>query len=261
MATTIEWSDETWNAVTGCTEVSPGCDHCYARELAHRRLRDVYTRQLPVVDTAESREDPFAVRLWPDRLDQPRRWRKPRMVFVNSMSDFFHAEIPEDFQRRMFAVMLEESRHTYQILTKRPGRAIRFFRENPDLLAGADLFTSGEVPPHIWIGVSVESQDFHYRVDQLRKVPAAVRFLSCEPLLGPLDLDLEGVHWVIVGGESGADYRAMDEEWPVGIRDQCLEAGVPFFFKQWGGRTPKAGGRILEGRKWSEFPEVSNATR
>lgn len=254
MSTGIEWTDATWNPVTGCTKVSRGCDNCYAHTLAHGKLREPYSRTLPVVDTPENRADPFAVRLWPDRVDQPRRWRDPKMVFVNSMSDFWHVDVPESFQRECFAVMLEQARHVFQVLTKRPGRALRFFRRNVDLLRGADLFATGEVPGHIWIGTSIEDQDAAFRVDRLRQVPARVRFLSCEPLLGPLDLDLTGIHWVICGGESGAGYRPLNLDHARSLRDQCVAAGVPFFFKQVGGHTPKAGGRTLDGRLWNEYP-------
>lgn len=246
----IEWTDSTWNPVTGCTKVSAGCDNCYAHTLAHGRLREVYTRQMPVVDTPENRMDPFTVRTWEDRLEQPLRWREPRMIFVNSMSDLFHADIPPDFVRRIFEVMLKADHHIYQILTKRPSRAARFWDANNDLFGG-DAY-----PAHVWIGTSVENQDVDYRIRQLRQVVAEVRFLSCEPLLGPLELDLEGIHWVIVGGESGIGQRPMEPNWARGIRDQCVDAGVPFFFKQWGGRTPKAGGRTLDDRTWDELPAV-----
>lgn len=248
--TGIEWTDATWNPATGCTKVSAGCDHCYAHVLAHGRLADVYRRRLPVIQTAENKADPFAVRLWPERLEEPARWREPRMVFVNSMSDLFHVDIPNAFVRQVFEVMLEVDRHTYQVLTKRPSRARRFFAKNED------LFPGGEIPAHIWMGTSVENQEVVHRVDHLRAVPAAVRFLSCEPLLGPLSLDLSGIHWVIAGGESGIDFRRMEPEWAMGIRDQCRDAGVAFFFKQWGGRTPKSGGRLLEDRTWDEMPVV-----
>jgi len=169
------------------------------------------------------------------------------------MSDLFHADIPEPFVRHIFEVMLDVDRHNYQVLTKRPSRAARFWRRNPDLFGG------GPIPPHIWIGTSVESEDVAYRVDHLRLVPAVVRFLSCEPLLGPMRLKLEGVHWVIVGGESGIDYRPLNLDWAREIRDQCLAASVPFFFKQVGGRTPKAGGRLLDGRTWDEMPVLEPA--
>lgn len=244
----IEWTDATWNPVTGCTKVSAGCDNCYAHTLAHGRLADVYTRQLPVIQTPENEADPFAVRLWPERLGEPRKWKGQRIVFVNSMSDMFHADIPDAFVRRVFETMLEVDRHVYQVLTKRPSRAFRFFQQNQD------LFPDKKIPQHIWIGTSVENQEVDYRVDHLRRVPAAVRFLSCEPLLGPLQLDLTGIHWVIAGGESGIGYRKMDADWARGLRDQCKEADVAFFFKQWGGRTPKAGGRELDGETWDRMP-------
>ena len=248
--TAIEWTDATWNPVTGCTRVSAGCDNCYAHQLAHVRLRDVYTRKLPVMNTPENREDPFAVRIWPLRLNQPQRWRTPRMIFVNSMSDLFHKEIPPEYVRTIFEVMLRTDRHVYQVLTKRPARAHRFWREN------ADLFDGGPIPAHIWLGTSVEDQEVHYRVDHLSAIPAAIRFLSCEPLLGPMYLDLSSIDWVIVGGESGIGYRPMDPDWVRSIRDQCQEVGVQFFFKQWGGRTPKAGGRKLDGKTHNQLPSL-----
>jgi len=248
LKTGIEWTDATWNPVTGCTRVSAGCDNCYAARLASRLLRDHYKARPPVVPTPENMADPFSVRIWPERLSQPLRERRPRMIFVNSMSDLFHADVPEDFIRSVFEVMLEADWHTYQVLTKRPARAARFFRRN------ADLFPRGTVPGHIWIGTSVENQGVTYRVAQLVSIPAEVRFLSCEPLLGPVTLNLDGIHWVIVGGESGPVRRPMDLDWARSIRDQCLAAGVPFFFKQVGGRTPKAGGRLLDGKTWDEYP-------
>jgi protein gp37 len=170
------------------------------------------------------------------------------MVFVNSMSDLFHRDIPQTYLRRVFETMLRVDRHIYQVLTKRPSRALRFWKTN------RDLFGSAEVPAHIWVGTSVEDQRVAYRVDQLRRLPAAVRFLSCEPLIGPLGLSLEGISWLIAGGESGVGYRAMELEWARRLRDQCRSAGVPYFFKQVGGRTPKAGGRVLDGRVWDEYP-------
>jgi len=246
--TRIEWTNATWNPVTGCTPVSAGCDHCYAATLARRRLAGVYLGRAPAVDTEENRRDAFAVRLWPERLEQPARWRESRRIFVNSMSDLFHVDIPESYVRQIFAVMLAVKRHMYQVLTKRPARAVRFWQRN------ADLFGNQPIPEHIWIGASVENQRVVGRVGQLRQMPASVRFLSCEPLLGPLELDLGGIQWVIVGGESGPEHRPMKAEWARSIRDRCLQADVPFFFKQWGGRTPKAGGRTLEGRTWDEYP-------
>jgi protein gp37 len=244
----IEWTDSTWNPTTGCTRVSAGCDNCYALSLANGRLSEVYRRALPVVDTPENRDDPFSVRLWPSRLEQPRAWKDPRVIFVNSMSDLFHVDVPEQFVRQIFEVMLGVDRHIYQVLTKRPSRAARFFRRN------LDLFPGGAIPPHIWIGTSVENQDVTYRVSHLCAVPAAVRFLSCEPLLGPLRLKLEGIHWVIVGGESGIGYRSLNPEWVREIRDQCAASQTPFFFKQWGGRTPKRKGRVLDDRTYDDMP-------
>lgn len=253
-ASKIEWTDSTWNPVTGCTKVSSGCDNCYAHTLAHGRLADVYLRGLPVVQTPENLTDPFAVRVWRDRFNQPLKWTDPRVIFVNSMSDLFHVDVPEADVRQIFDVMLRAHWHVFQVLTKRPGRAVRFFERNHD------LFSSGEIPAHIWMGTSVENKDVRYRVDQLRVLPAAVRFLSCEPLLGPLeDLDLHGMHWVIGGGESGVGFRQVEPEWARGLRDLCLREGIPFFWKQWGGRTPKAGGRMLDDRTWDEMPEAEAA--
>ena len=250
--TSIEWTEVTWNPTTGCTRVSEGCDNCYAEALSRRLLSGIYRRRLPVVDTTTNRTDPFAVRIWPERLAQPARWRGGRLVFVNSMSDLFHRDIPEDFLRSVFEVMLDVDRHTYQVLTKRPSRAARFVRRNEDMFDGRGL------PPHIWIGTSTENQKTAYRIRHLKEVPAAVRFLSCEPLIGPLSLckvlDSGGIHWVIVGGESGPGRRPMDGRWVADLRDECVAARVPFFFKQWGGRTPKAGGRQLQGREWNEIP-------
>lgn len=244
----IEWTDATWNPVTGCTRVTAGCDNCYAAVLANRLLKETYLNREPEVDSDFARRDPFAVRLWPERLEDPLRWREPRQIFVNSMSDLFHRDIPEPFVRRVFEVMLEGAWHVYQVLTKRPGRARRFVERN------ADLFEDAVVPAHIWVGTSVEDQEVEYRVRQLREVPARVRFLSCEPLIGPLDVDPTGIDWVIVGGESGLNRRPMEPEWARAIRDRCRDAGVPFFFKQWGGRTPKAGGRELDGVEWNQMP-------
>jgi len=249
VGTGIEWTDATWNPVTGCTRVSSGCDNCYAATLAHRLLANHYLQREPAVPSPETNADPFAVRLWPERLADPQRWTTARMIFVNSMSDLFHADVPEAFIRDVFQVMLRADHHIYQVLTKRPGRALRFWRRNRDLFGSAE-----EIPSHIWIGASVENQRTAYRVAHLRAVPAGVRFLSCEPLLGPITLQLEGIHWVIAGGESGVVHRPMKEEWARSVRDQCLEQGVAFFFKQVGGRTPKAHGRLLDGRTWDEYP-------
>lgn len=285
--TSIEWTDRTWNPVTGCTKISAGCDNCYADLLANSaKLRDVYLRRLPVVDTQETREDPFAVRIWPERVSQPGSWRAAAMVFVNSMSDLFHADVPEHFLREVVSVMLRVDRHIYQVLTKRPGRAAAFFRRNADLLAAF----GGRLPWWVWIGASVEDQPQTFRIRQLGEVPATVRFLSCEPLLGGLDglagdlgcpscggcgavpdaadfavtcTDCGGtglrIHWVIGGGESGATHRPLVVDHARTLRDECSAAGVPFFFKQHGGRTPKSGGRLLDGvlhDGWPAHPRV-----
>ena len=247
----IEWTDATWNPSTGCTRVSAGCDHCYAARMS-ARLTATYRSRLPVVNDAKNRRDPFAVRLWPERLSFPRSWRAPRHVFVNSMSDLFHKDIPEAFIRKCFEVMQEVDRHVYQILTKRPARAAKFVARNADVLPEG-------LPEHIWIGTSVEDQSTAYRVRHLIDVTAKIRFLSCEPLIAPLDLSAflngrSGLHWIIVGGESGPGARPTDAKWVRLLRDQCMVAGVPFFFKQWGGRTPKAGGRELDGIKHNAMP-------
>ena len=240
--TGIEWTDATWNPMTGCTKISAGCDHCYAAVVAERRTREVYLRRLPVRDTANGRADPFAPRFWPERLEQPLRWREPRRVFVNSMSDVFHAHFTLGMIRQVFDVMNEARHHQFQLLTKRPERAVR--------LAEQLEWTS-----NIWIGTSIEDERVVRRADSLRQIPAAIRFISAEPLLGSLDsLDLTGIHWVIGGGESGAGFRAPEEEWALGLRDLCQRAGVAFFWKQWGGYTPKARGRMLQGRTWDAYP-------
>ncbi len=240
--TGIEWTDATWNPMTGCTKLSAGCDNCYAQVVAQTKTREVYLRRLPIRDTAAGRADPFAPRFWPERLEQPLRWREPRRVFVNSMSDVFHAHFSLDTVRRIFAVMAEAHWHQFQVLTKRPERALRFADRLP-------------WPDNVWMGTSVESLDVAHRVDALRQIPAKVRFLSAEPLLGPLDsLDLTGVQWVIGGGESGVGARPCASEWARGLRDLCQRKGVAFFWKQWGGRTSKSGGRLLDGREWSEYP-------
>jgi protein gp37 len=229
--TAIEWTDKTWNPTTGCNKVSPGCKFCYAQTITRR-----FPDKFPLG---------FQFALHPERLEQPKRWRKPSRIFVNSMSDLFHEEMPLDFLQSVFRVMEESPQHVFQILTKRHKRLLE--------IADSGLLSW---PANVWLGVSVENQDYVERVDYLRNVPAIVRFLSCEPLLGPLRLDLKGIHWVITGGESGTKHRRIEVEWVRSIRDQCLEADVAFFHKQWGGRTPKAGGRELDGRTWDEFPTV-----
>ncbi len=234
---TIEWTDATWNPVTGCTKVSPGCAHCYAETFAER-FRGV---------AGHPYEQGFDLKLWPERLGLPLQWKRPRRIFVNSMSDLFHEDVPVDYIQRIFDVMVAADHHIFQVLTK---RAERLAALAPYLPWAA----------HIWVGVSVENRRFTYRADCLRAVDAAVRFISAEPLLGPLtDLNLAGIDWLIAGGESGHVRRPVKEEWIQELRDKCQVAGVAFFFKQWGGRTSKAGGRSLEGRLWSEMPEPVTA--
>lgn len=237
----IEWTEATWNPVTGCDRVSAGCDHCYAMTLA-KRLKAMGSEKYQNDGDPRTSGPGFGVTIHPQALDEPRRWRQPRVVFVNSMSDLFHARVPIGFIRDVFDVCRDTPQHTYQVLTKRSLRLRR-------------LGESLDWPSNLWMGVSVENSDALPRVDHLRDVPAAVRFLSCEPLIGPLDeLNLDGIHWVIAGGESGANHRPVDGKWVRGIRDVCQDAGVAFFFKQWGGRTPKAEGRELDGRCWDEMP-------
>lgn len=237
----IEWTEVTWNPVTGCDRVSAGCDHCYAMTLA-KRLKAMGAPKYQADGDPRTSGPGFAVTLHPQVLDEPYRWRGRQVVFVNSMSDLFHAKVPIGFVRDVFAVIAATPQHTYQVLTKRSVRLRRM----------ADRL---DWPLNLWMGVSVENAAALSRVDDLRQVPAAVRFLSCEPLLGPLEgIDLAGIHWVIAGGESGPRHRPMDLAWARGIRDDCLAVEVPFFFKQWGGRTPKALGRELDGRRWDEMP-------
>ncbi len=230
---TIEWTDSTWNPVTGCTKVSPGCKHCYAEVFAER------WRGIP----GHHFEQGFELRLWPERLDLPLTWKKPRTIFVNSMSDLFHEKVPLSFVRRVFRTMEKASWHKFQILTKRSERLVELA---PELTWS----------PNVWMGVSIETAKYLLRADHLRQVPAAVRFLSLEPLLGPLGtIELAGIHWVIVGGESGPGARPIEVTWVREIRKQCREQGVPFFFKQWGGVQKKRNGRVLDGRTWGELPK------
>jgi len=240
----IEWTDATWNPVTGCTKISPGCKFCYAERLTRRW----------------GRGDFGEIRTHPDRLSLPLRWREPRRIFVNSMSDLFHEKVPTRFIDEVFAVMRRADRHIFQVLTKRPDRMLQWQHE-----------TRATIPPYVWVGVSVESADYLWRVDRLRSVDAPIRFVSAEPLLGPLsDLDLAGIAWLITGGESGgSEVRALVTRtssgyhpkatalaWVRELRDKCQREGVAFFHKQWGGPTPKAGGRILDRRKWEQSPRV-----
>ncbi|MCH8025389.1 MAG: phage Gp37/Gp68 family protein [Chloroflexi bacterium] len=237
----IEWTEATWNPVTGCDKVSPGCAHCYAETFAER------FRGVP----GHPYEQGFDLQLRPERLEQPLAWRKPRVIFVNSMSDLFHERIPEEYVASVFNVMQKASWHTFQILTKRSERL-------------ADLASKLPWPDNVWMGVSVENQRWTTRIDALRRVPSAIRFLSCEPLLGPLELDLTGIHWVIVGGESGHGARPMQPAWARDIRAQCEKQRVAFFFKQWGAHN-EAGqrvgkgkaGRVLSGRIWNQLPGLT----
>jgi protein gp37 len=232
MATSkIEWTESTWNPLTGCTKVSPGCKHCYAERMAQR---------LQAMGLEKYRSG-FKLTLHPEVLEDPLRWEKPQLIFVNSMSDLFHVDVPLAFIHQIFNVMHRAHWHTFQILTK---RAERLLELDPLL----------DWPDNVWMGVSVENSDYIHRVHLLSQTHAAIKFLSCEPLLGPLpNLPLERIDWVIVGGESGPRARPMDTAWVREIRDQCQAAGVPFFFKQWGG-TRKKTGRLLDGRTWDDIP-------
>lgn len=301
----IQWTDATWNPVTGCSKVSPGCAHCYAETLTMRYAKGWKVPGLPWTPA----NAPQNVILKPERLDQPLKWTKPRMIFVNSMSDLFHELVPDDYIAEVFAVMSRASQHVFQVLTKRPERA-RDLLADPDFQervsyhrAGIDLqaaVVGFDWPlPNVWIGTSIENRQFVARADALRATPAAIRFISAEPLLGPLifddvervgfkggpgtagpkwaddsdadALDLREIDWLIVGGESGPGHRPIREEWVVALREACLaenlsrdpngcaKAGPHFFFKQWGGRTPKSGGRLLEGREWNEMPAFARA--
>ena len=267
--TGIEWTDASWNAVTGCDHVSAGCDHCYAEALSLR----LQAMGQPKYAAG------FAVRIHEKDLTLPLKWKAPRRIFVNSMSDQWHVAVPREFTDRMFAVMAMSPQHTFQVLTKRPQRAANYLDDPEtknrirDHLYG--LVDSGgkrvawpydaHMPwplPNVWIGTSVEDSRVAHRIDALRKCPAAVRFLSCEPLIGPLPLlDLSGIGWVIAGGESGTGHRSIDPEWVRDLRDRCVASAVPFFFKQWSGQRPKSNGRLLDGVEWSQFPTVGQAVR
>ncbi len=237
----IEWTEATWNPVTGCDRVSPGCAHCYALDLS-ARLKRFGQAKYQRDGTRASSGPGFAVTLHRQTLDAPLRWKKPRVIFVNSMSDLFHEEVPLEFIREVFDVIERSERHVFQILTKRHERL-------------SELAPLLPWPANVWMGVSIENRRFVHRADHLREVPAAVRFISAEPLLGPLEnLDLDGIDWLIAGGESGAKHRTVREEWLLELRDKCLDEDVAFFFKQWGGMRPKSGGRMLDGREWNEMP-------
>ena len=231
----IEWTDATWNPVTGCNKISPGCKHCYAERLANR---------LQAMRQPNYRNG-FLLTLQPEMLSLPLRWKSPKRIFVNSMSDLFHVDVPLNYIQSIFEVMRQAKWHQFQILTKRSNRL-------------ADLSSKLEWADNIWMGVSVESAEFVYRIEDLRKTNAHVKFLSLEPLIGPLPkLNLAGIHWVIVGGESGPGARQIDPAWVSSLRDQCLNENVPFFFKQWGGARKSKTGRELDGRTWDQMPQGS----
>jgi protein gp37 len=232
----IEWTDATWNPVTGCTKISSGCDNCYAERFSER-FRGVKNHPF---------ETGFDLTLRPARLRQPIEWRKPKMIFVNSMSDLFHKDIPKHFVDKVFDTMEEANHHTYQVLTKRSSRMRNYVNKR---------YEDSSAPSHIWLGTSVEDGTKKSRINHVRDMNASVRFLSLEPLIGPIgELDLTGIHWVIAGGESGPKARPVEEQWVRDIRDQCVDVDVAFFFKQWGGFRPKSNGRTLEGRTWEEYP-------
>jgi protein gp37 len=231
----IEWTEATWNPVTGCTKLSAGCKHCYAERMA-RRLKAMGQSNYC---------NGFQLTLQPHMLEHPLHWKKPRMIFVNSMSDLFHQGVPLDYIQRVFDVMRQAPWHTFQVLTKRAARLQRLSEEL-------------DWPANVWMGVTVENRDYTCRIQLLRQTQACIKFLSLEPLLGPLPhLELEGIDWVIVGGESGPGARPMDAKWVTSIRDQCLTMDIPFFFKQWGGTQKKRAGRVLEGRTWSQWPKAT----
>jgi protein gp37 len=283
-ATKIEWTEVTWNPTTGCDRISPGCDHCYALTLA-KRLKAMGQAKYQLDGDSRTSGPGFGVTMHADVLAEPLRWRKPRKVFVNSMSDVGHARISRSFVAQTWAVMALARRHTFQVLTKRPKRLAAMLAD-PGFIRQVGMAATeivGRTPygvwhmdmtgwtpeggiedrgwmppwplPNVWVGTSIESDDYTWRADELRRAPAAIRFLSLEPLLGPLaSLDLTGIDWVIVGGESGPDFRPLDLGWVRDLRDRCVSMQIPLFFKQIGGLTPKAGGRLLDGRTWDQYP-------
>jgi protein gp37 len=275
--TNIEWTEVTWNPTTGCDRISPGCDHCYALTLA-KRLKAMGAEKYQNDGDPRTSGPGFGVTLHEDVLAEPLRWRKPRRVFVNSMSDIAHARVPDDFVAKVFVVMAAAEEHTFQVLTKRPRRLAKLLSSREFVRVVLQQASAGRDPSYVddmtdvclsdglwplrnvWIGTSIESDEYCWRADELRRVPAAIRFLSLEPLLGPVpSLDLTGIDWVIVGGESGPRHRPLALDWVRDIRDRCGDRGVALFFKQVGGRTPKAGGRRLDGRTWDEFPSQAGA--
>jgi protein gp37 len=235
-ATEIEWTDATWNPVTGCTKIGPGCDNCYAERFAER-WRGI---------DGHPYEQGFDLRLWPDRLQQPVQWRKPRMIFVNSMSDLFHKDIDRSYINRVFETMETANWHVYQVLTKRSSLMMKYVSKR---------YAGRKAPNNVWLGVSVEDAAHKGRIEHLRRINSDARFISFEPLLGAIgNVDLTGIAWAIVGGESGPRARPMKPEWATELRDACRNFEVAFFFKQWGGLRPKSGGRLLEGREWNGLP-------
>ncbi|MFC1553437.1 DUF5131 family protein [candidate division KSB1 bacterium] len=230
----IEWTESTWNPVTGCSKISPGCKHCYAERMA-KRLKAM---------GQQNYKNGFNVNLHEHVLDYPLNWKKPQTIFVNSMSDLFHEKVPVSFIKKVFNTMNTTSWHIFQVLTKRSDRL-------------CELNNELEWANNIWMGVSIESDQYKYRIDFLRETNAKIKFLSLEPLIGPVNkLNFENIDWVIAGGESGSKSRPIEEEWVKDIRDQCIESDVPFFFKQWGGYNKKKNGRLLEGKLWNEMPEL-----
>jgi len=235
----IEWTESTWNPLTGCNKISPGCKHCYAERMAKR----LHAMGQP------NYVNNFKLTMHPQALEKPLEWKTPQVIFVNSMSDLFHKDVPLEFVQQVFNVMKRAHWHQFQVLTKRSERLLEL---SPKL----------EWTDNIWMGVSVENADYTFRIDHLRKTGAKTKFLSVEPLLGPIPkMNLKGINWVIVGGESGPGARPLEREWVVGIKDQCLKAKVPFFFKQWGGVQKKKAGRLLDGRTWDEMPKNMNLER
>lgn len=231
----IQWTDATWNPSTGCSKVSPGCRNCYAERLSSRLKR---------MGNPKYRSG-FRFTLHPDALDVPLKWKKPRKIFVNSMSDLFHESMPDEYLVKCFEIMEKADWHIYQVLTKRPERMLAFTKKY------------GKVSDHIWLGTSVELDLYKKRIDILRKVPSRIRFVSFEPLLGPIgEVNLKGISWAIVGGESGPYFRDVKMGWIKEIQEQCAQQNVAFFFKQWGGKTPKARGRLLDGKEWNEYPSM-----
>jgi protein gp37 len=238
-STQIEWTDATWNPVTGCSKITAGCDFCYAERFSER-FRGVEGHPF---------EKGFDLTIRPARLKQPLQWRRSRRIFVNSMSDLFHKEVPITFIDFVFDTMEKADWHTYQVLTKRSSLLVRYLRRR---------YGEGQAPAHIWLGVSVEDKRNAVRLKHLKAAQASVKFVSFEPLLASVGpIDLTGIDWAIVGGESGPHARPMEEEWAVEIRDQCKRDKVAFFFKQWGGIRPKSGGRVLKGREWNEYPKTN----